>query len=253
MSLLSPTGPLPPTSSTLMQALQQDGLPPLGLYLLAVDWLVQWQRSTLASALAPCDPTLLRDELEWFPRWYVAEHRKFTLDAAQRSTLDSAFTAITASNLGGPRVAIHREFTPENLTFPLGSVAPKDPRSGPITYDIASLVRSPCVRCDEDFCLDVTIRYWERARKVALPVCDDFGEFYRAVEWMGLQRDLMALGDFARNSQHSGETPQQVDAPRLIAAVRATCSRYGTLKPLLRLIERVEGIETPSAYSFGRI
>jgi len=35
--------------------------------------------------------------------------------------------------------------------------------------------------------------------------------------------------------------------------MRATCSRYMELKPLLRLIERVEGIPVPTAFSFGRM
>ena len=36
---------------------------------------------------------------------------------------------------------------------------------------------------DEEFCLDVTIRYWDKARKAGLPVGEDFGDFYRA--WSG--------------------------------------------------------------------
>lgn len=50
---------------------------------------------------------------------------------------------------------------------------------GPITYDIASLMRDAFLSWDEDFCLDITIRYWDKARKAGLPVGDDFGEFYR--------------------------------------------------------------------------
>ena len=41
--------------------------------------------------------------------------------------------------------------------------------------------------------------------------------------------------------------------PRFIGYMRATCSRYMELKPLLRLIERVEGIPVPTAFSFGRM
>jgi aminoglycoside/choline kinase family phosphotransferase len=42
------------------------------------------------------------------------------------------------------------------------------------------------------------------------------------------------------------------DTPRFIDYIRATCSRYMELKPLLRLVERIEGIAVPNAYSFGR-
>ena len=44
----------------------------------------------------------------------------------------------------------------------------------------------------------------DEARKAGLPVGDDFGEFYRAVEWMGLQRHLKILGIFARLTLRDG-------------------------------------------------
>ena len=55
---------------------------------------------------------------------------------------------------------------------------------GPITYDIASLMRDAFLSWDEEFVLDITVRYWQKARKAGLPVGRrDFGEFYRA--WSG--------------------------------------------------------------------
>jgi aminoglycoside/choline kinase family phosphotransferase len=66
---------------------------------------------------------------------------------------------------------------------PLGVLDFQDAVYGPITYDIASLMRDAFLSWDEDFVLDVTMRYWQKARKAGLPVGDDFGEFYRA--WNG--------------------------------------------------------------------
>lgn len=66
----------------------------------------------------------------------------------------------------------------------LGVLDFQDAVYGPITYDIASLMRDAFLSWDEDFCLDITIRYWEQARERGLPVGSDFGEFYREVEWM---------------------------------------------------------------------
>ena len=51
---------------------------------------------------------------------------------------------------------------------------------GPITYDIASLMRDAFLSWDEEFVLDITVRYWQKALKAGLPVDPDFGEFYRA-------------------------------------------------------------------------
>jgi aminoglycoside/choline kinase family phosphotransferase len=84
-------------------------------------------------------------------------------------------------------------------------------------------------------------------------VGDDFGEFYRAVEWMGLQRHIKISGIFARLTLRDGKPKYLADTPRFIGYIRATCARYRELKPLLRLVERIEGIEPPQAFSFGRV
>ena len=274
-------------TSTLMQVIDPQAPPPLSHYLDAVDTLVQWQLASREGVLPVYDqPTLLR-ELELFPHWYVGEHRQFTLNAAQRKVLDDAFAKIVASNLSWPSVYVHRDFMPRNLMIPaeeatqfsagppqgkfvpsggsaahavasvgasyLGVIDFQDAVYGPITYDIASLMRDAFLSWEEDFCLDVTIRYWQKARKAGLPVGDDFGEFYKGVEWMGLQRHLRIAGVFARLTLRDGKPRYLADTPRFIDYIRATCSRYMELKPLLRLVERIEGIPVPTAFAFGRI
>jgi aminoglycoside/choline kinase family phosphotransferase len=134
----------------------------------------------------------------------------------------------------------------------LGVLDFQDAVYGPITYDIASLMRDAFLSWEEDFCLDVTVRYWEKARKAGLPVGNDFGEFYRAVEWMGLQRHLKVAGIFARLTLRDGKPHYLADTPRFIQYIRSTCARYRELKPLLRLIDKVEGIVEPDVFGFGR-
>lgn len=270
-------------AQTMMQAIDPQAPPPLGLYLQAVDALLQWQLASRPGVLPPYDTALLQRELELFPQWYLAEHRKVVLTPAQRKTLDDAFARIISHNLAWPRVYVHRDFMPRNLMMentaptlstgvsslpPRGAVSPwgdpaaknglgvldfQDAVYGPITYDIASLMRDAFLSWDEDFCLDVTIRYWDKARKAGLPVGDDFGEFYRGVEWMGLQRHLKVAGIFARLTLRDGKPQYLADTPRFIGYIGATCARYTELKPLLRLVEQIEGIQAPTAFTFGRV
>ena len=68
----------------------------------------------------------------------------------------------------------------------------------------------------------------------------DFGSFYKAVEWMGLQRHLKILGIFARLTLRDCKPKYLADTPRFIGYVRATCQRYIELKPLMRLIDQIE-------------
>ena len=244
-------------TQTMMQAI--DPAQPqanLGLYLQAVDALVAWQTASKPDVLPLCDQALLTRELALFPEWYLSRHRGLTLDAAQQGTLDAAFATIMAQNLAWSRVYVHRDFMPRNLMVTgdqLGLLDFQDAVYGPITYDVASLMRDAFLSWDEDFCLDVTVRYWERARRAGLPVGEDFGEFYRGVEWMGLQRHLKVAGIFARLTLRDGKPQYLADAPRFIGYIRATCSRYRELKPLLRLLDQVEGVAAADGYAFGRV
>ena len=194
------------------------------------------------------------------------------------------------NSLGGARVFVHRDFMPRNLMAPtlvaartalppegalppwggpaaglmtpsvgtteslspsrLGVLDFQDAVYGPITYDIASLMRDAFLSWDEEFVLDITIRYWQKARVAGLPVGDDFGEFYRAVEWMGLQRHLKILGIFARLTLRDGKPHYLADTPRFIKYARSTASRYRQLGPLMVLLDEIEGNETRVGYTF---
>ena len=244
-------------SQTMMQAIDPLEAPPLDLYMQAVDTLVQWQLSSRPGVLPLYDRALLTRELELFPQWYIGPHRQLCIDATMRKTLDDAFTCIVQNNLSWPSVYVHRDFMPRNLMVSLqgqnlGVLDFQDAVYGPVTYDIASLMRDAFISWDEEFCLDVTIRYWEKARKAGLPVGDDFGEFYRGVEWMGLQRHLKVAGIFARLTLRDGKPKYLADTPRFIHYMYSTCNRYRELKPLLRLIEKMENIAVPGVYTFGR-
>jgi N-acetylmuramate 1-kinase len=232
----------------------------LGLYLKAADALVTWQVASRPGVLPPYDAALLQRELSLFPDWYLGQHKGVTLTDAQRTTLDSVFAQIVALNLSFPSVYVHRDFMPRNLMVPpddsgapLGVLDFQDAVYGPLTYDIASLMRDAFLSWDEEFVLDVTVRYWERARKAGLPVNADFGEFYRGVEWMGLQRHLKVAGIFARLTLRDGKPQYLADAPRFIAYIRATAGRYRELIPLMRLIDQIEGTQAATGFAFGRV
>ena len=142
----------------------------------------------------------------------------------------------------------------------LGILDFQDAVFGPITYDIASLMRDAFLTWDEPFVLDITVRYWQAAKKAGLLGAgsasgwgDDFGEFYRGVEWMGLQRHLKVAGIFARLTLRDGKPKYLADTPRFIGYIRATASRYRELTPLLRLIDQVEGTQAVTGYAFGRV
>jgi aminoglycoside/choline kinase family phosphotransferase len=145
---------------------------------------------------------------------------------------------------------------PQSNEQRLGVLDFQDAVYGPVTYDIACLMRDAFISWDEEFVLDITIRYWERAKKLGLMDFEDwssdFGSFWRAVEWMGLQRHLKVAGIFARITLRDGKPQYLADAPRFIGYIRHTAARYRELTPLLRLIDQVEGTQEQHAWVFGR-
>ena len=252
-------------SQTMMDVINRDDPQANhGLYMRAVDALLTLQQSSRPSVLPAYDEALLQRELSLFPDWYLTQHRQLQIDSTQREMLDKTFKTIVQRNLAAPSVYVHRDFMPRNLMMPhdsaeqrLGVLDFQDAVYGPITYDIASLMRDAFLTWEEDVVLDVTIRYWERARKLGLMDFEDwhndFGAFYRAVEWMGLQRHLKVAGIFARLTLRDGKPKYLADAPRFINYIRSTASRYTELTPLLRLIDKIEGTEPAISLAFPRL
>jgi aminoglycoside/choline kinase family phosphotransferase len=236
------------------------------LYDQAIGALIKWQLASRPGVLPPYDRALLERELSLFPEWYIGRHRGVAVEGKLKERLDRSFKLIVDSNLASPSVYVHRDFMPRNLMVGngqahggldghgrLGVLDFQDAVYGPISYDIASLMRDAFLSWDEEFVLDITIRYWTAARKAGLPVDEDFGAFYRAVEWMGLQRHLKVAGIFARLTLRDGKPKYLADTPRFIAYIRATASRYMELTPLLRVIDEIEGTSAITGFAYGRV
>jgi aminoglycoside/choline kinase family phosphotransferase len=98
--------------------------------------------------------------------------------------------------------------------------------------------------------MDWLIRYWDKARKAGLPVPPEFGDFYRDFEWMGLQRHLKVLGIFARLYHRDGKDGYLKDIPLVFKYTRKVAERYIALKPLLLLLDTIEGIERSDGLTF---
>ncbi len=235
----------------------------LPLWQSALHALLQWQTHPVGDALPAYDQALLLRELSLFPDWYIARHKGLTLSDTERAQWQGWFDLIVRHNLQAPVVPVHRDFMPRNLMLPIaeedarmGVLDFQDAVLGPVTYDLASLMRDAFISWDEEVVMDVTIRHWERLRPSGLIDAngwsEDFGAFYEAIEWMGLQRHLKVAGIFARLTLRDGKDKYLADAPRFMAYIRSTASRYRALTPLLRAIDRIEGIAPQETLVMGR-
>jgi len=231
-------------NTTYLQALNSEPEKASSLYSAATDALVRMQLTKALDDLPPYDDKLLRFELGLFPNWYVARHLQTTLTGAQQAVLDQTVDRIVQNNLAQPRVFVHRDYHSRNLmvTEPNPGILDfQDAVVGPITYDLVSLFKDAYIQWDEEQVLDWVIRYWEKARKAGLPVNHDFGDFYRDFEWMGVQRHIKVLGIFARLCYRDGKKAYLDDMPLVMHYLRKACERYIELKPMINLLDELEG------------
>lgn len=252
--LLSDLGP------TTYYARIQEGVSDAALqhmYREALAALVQMQTAR-QDRLPLYDEARLKSELGLFHEWYVTSHCQVTLAPAALEALDQVFNLLVKHNAAQPRVLVHRDFHSPNLMLcerPEHGKNPgildfQDAVSGPISYDLASLVFDARTTWEEPQQIDWAIRYWELARKQGLAVPTDFADFHRDYEWMGLQRNLRILGVFARLNQRDGKAAYLAHMPRVNQYVRQVAGRYIAFKPLMRILDELDQVQTKVGYTF---
>jgi N-acetylmuramate 1-kinase len=223
----------------------------------AIAALVQWQARVDPRGLPAYDDALLRRELALFPDWCVQREFGQTWSDTQHADWRRICDLLVASALAQPQVAVHRDWMPRNLMVSEpnpGILDFQDAVLGPVTYDVASLLRDAFLSWDEERELDWAVRWWQLARRgdamAGHAFADDFGECWRALEWMGLQRHLKVLGIFCRLKHRDGKPKYSADLPRFFGYATRVATRYAPLKPLLGLLEPLSGQAVKAGYTF---
>ena len=239
-----------------LKAMQLENTPEAhkALLLEAIDELIILQKSSQPNQLPEYSREILLREMNLFPEWFVAKELNGSLNFAQRQlwqqTLDALLPVIEAQ----PKVYVHRDFIVRNLMLTRDRPAVldfQDALYGAITYDLVSLLRDAFIEWDEEFTLDLVIRYWEKARAAGLPVPAQFDTFYKWYEFMGVQRHLKVAGIFARLYHRDGKDKYRPEIPRFLNYLRRTSRRYEELAPLYALLLQLVGDEDlQTGYTF---
>ena len=216
--------------------------------------LIKLQLASQPNVLPNYDAALLNREMRLFPDWYIAQHLQTILDDKQKAVLQKTFDVLTANILAQGQVYVHRDYHSRNLMVTdegnPGVLDFQDAVYGAITYDLVSLLKDAYIAWQEEQVIDWLVRYWQEARKAGLPVPTDFSEFYRDFEWMGAQRHIKVLGIFARLSHRDGKDGYLKDMPLVMDYLRRVCGRYIELRPMLKLLNTLEGQEEKTGYTF---
>lgn len=226
------------------------------LYLDAINALISIQSISQPDVLPEYDRAVLLRELNLFPEWYIGKHLNVQVSSKQSAELEKVFNLILANNLSQPQVYVHRDYHSRNLMYlgkdgnNPGILDFQDALFGPVTYDLVSLLKDAYIEWDEEKVLDWVIRYWEKAKRIGLPVNPDIDLFYRDFEFMGVQRHLKVLGIFARLYHRDGKETYLNDIPLVLKYVEKTARRYSELAPLARLLDEIQDKKQDVTYSF---
>jgi len=200
------------------------------LYREALDDLALLQREgERGPQRAPCfqiafDIEKLSWELHYFLKHFVEGLRGADLTVEDRATVSEGFHGLAAEIASWPRVVCHRDFHSRNLMLHrdrLFWIDFQDARMGPVTYDLASLLRDAYVDVPEELLATLT----EEFRQKAAP-----GEsrevFLRRFELMCVQRNLKALGTFGYMATVRNNHVYLPYIPRTLAHARRNLARH---------------------------
>ncbi|MEO5338989.1 MAG: phosphotransferase [Magnetococcus sp. MYC-9] len=230
---------------TFLEAIRQQRDPRL-LYQAAVETLLAIQATPLdGSCIAhqrPFDRAMLRRELALFTDWYIEQIRNLSITAEDRQRFDLQFDRLLDEIVQQPVVFVHRDYHSRNLMWHqerrVGVLDFQDAVVGPITYDLASLLRDCYVAWDEAFREEIITLWLAGARDRLGYTPRDRQSFQRAFDWMAVQRNLKAVGIFGRLSRRDGKHGYLEDIPRTMGYVRPTLACYPELAELAELIDR---------------
>lgn len=204
------------------------------LYQSALDSLFRLQTNTdIATCRLPhYDRPLLNRELGIFEEWFLQQCLNVTVSADDQAILDKTRSILIESALDQPKVCVHRDYHSRNLMY-LNGDSPgildfQDAVIGPVTYDLASLLRDCYITWPENQVEQWMTDYFHRLHQAGLIDCT-IGQFKRWFDLMGLQRHLKAIGIFARLQLRDGKPNYLQDIPRTMDYVTRISSRYPEL------------------------
>lgn len=223
------------------------------LYGDAMDALLVMQTRVACDDLPPFDHTMLVNGLEVMPTWFLERHLGHAPDCDEWDVLEAAFDVIVRNALAQPRCFVHRDYHSRNLLVVDGShsgiTAPgllspgildfQGALHGPLTYDLASLLRDAYIAWPPERVQGWVESYRQRLRHAGVIGDDiDAAHFLRWFDLTGLHRHVRVLGQFYRLWYRDGKPGYLKDVPQVYRYVVEVARSYPELADFAALLER---------------
>jgi aminoglycoside/choline kinase family phosphotransferase len=216
------------------------------LYGDAMDALLRMQRDVDVTGMQPYDHAFLQRELEIMPEWFLRRHLGYTPECEESDVLESAFTVLLKSALEQPCCFVHRDYHSRNLLITAhnnpGIIDFQGALHGPITYDLASLLRDCYITWNRERVEAWAESYRQRLQQAHLiNRTIDRERFLRWFDLIGLQRHIKVLGIFCRLHYRDGKRGYLDDLPRVYDYVIEVAGRYPELADFVALLHSCTG------------
>ncbi|WP_395683412.1 aminoglycoside phosphotransferase family protein [Dokdonella sp.] len=227
------------------------------LYADALDALLRMQTHIGTDGLPAYDRDRLVAEMELLPEWFLARHLDYTPTCEEWDVIEAAFTFLVHAALEQPRAFVHRDYHSRNLLITDDEGAPgldrpalpnpaiidfQDGVSGPISYDLVSLLRDCYIEWPPQRIDGWVEAYRQRLRHARIIDADvDQTRFRRWFDLIGVQRHLKVLGIFCRLWYRDGKPQYLADLPLVWRYVTTVASGYPQLETFVALLERARG------------
>lgn len=213
------------------------------LYSDAMDALLHMQTRMEYASLPPFDHALLVSGLEVMPEWFLRRHLGYTPSCDEWDVLEAAFSVIIRNALEQPRCFVHRDYHSRNLLIVddnnPGIIDFQGALAGPITYDLASLLRDAYIVWPRERVEGWVESY--RQRLLNAGVLDEKISRERFLRWFdltGLHRHIRVLGQFYRLWYRDGKPGYLADVPRVYHYVVSVAERYPELADFVALLKQ---------------
>ena len=218
-------------SRQYLDALRLDGAAD-DLYADALKGLLTMQTAdaALSQGLPRYDRAMLLREMELLPEWFLTRHLGLRIEARERAMLTELFESLVAAAVAQPVCFVHRDYHSRNLLVTAennpGILDFQDAVWGPVTYDLASLLKDCYIAWPPARVRQWALGYRESLLEAGFKLDADAAQFMRWFDLMGLQRHIKVLGIFARLFYRDGKSQYLHDLPRVLNYARDTALAY---------------------------
>ncbi len=211
------------------------------LYDEALNSLIKIQQAS-TTGLPEYNDALLQAEMQLMPEWFLQKHLGITPNPEQQKIIERIFNVISTAVLQQPQVFVHRDYHSRNLmqleNNPAGNIGIIDYQDavlGPITYDLASLLRDCYIQWPNETIAPWVLGFKQQAEQAGLMQNVPDATFIQWFDYMGLQRHIKVLGIFARLNHRDGKSNYLNDLPLTLHYVMEVANKYPLTRPLVEL------------------